>query len=101
MANPTMTGIWRGEVRGFRYGIEVEQLGDHVVGLLHVGGFERTGSLSGACHYPAVSLAGFFVKHGGHFSGRFVDENTITGTLKYQEDSAQFTLKRAHDGKWR
>ncbi len=101
MANPTMTGTWRGEVRGFPYGVEVEQLGDHVVGLLHVGGFERTGSLSGACQYPAVSLAGFFIKHGAHFSGRFTDANTITGTLKYQEDSAEFTLRRSLDGKWR
>jgi hypothetical protein len=96
-----MSGIWKGEVRGFRYGIDVEQVGDHVVGLLHVGGFERTGSISGVCQYPVVSLAGFFVKHGAHFRGRFVDHNTITGTLRYQDDTAEFTFRRAVDGKWR
>lgn len=101
MADPTMTGTWRGEVRGFHYGLELEQVGDHVVGLLHVGGWERTGGISGVCQYPVVSIAGSFMRHGGHFHGKFTDANTVTGTLKYQEDHGQFTFRRSLDGKWR
>ena len=46
MAKPVMSGIWKGEVRGFKYGLDVVQLGSHVSGLLHVGGFEKTGNIS-------------------------------------------------------
>jgi hypothetical protein len=97
MAKPVMSGIWKGEVRGFRYCLDVVQLGSHVSGLLHVGGFEKTGNISGWCEYPDVVLSGYLIKHGAHFQGRFTDPNTITGTLKYQKDSAEFTFHRSSD----
>jgi hypothetical protein len=96
-----MTGIWRGEVRSFRYCLDLVQTANHVSGLLHVGGFERTGNISGVNYYPVINLSGFFIKHGAAFYGKWVDNDTISGTLKYQEDSAEFTFKRSGDQKCR
>ena len=101
MPVPSATGIWRGEVRGFKYCLDLTQTGNHVTGLLHVGGFERCGNISGVNHYPLVAFSGYFIKHGAAFNGRFQDPDTITGTLKYQEDSGEVTFHRTQDQKCR
>lgn len=94
MANPRMTGIWRGEVGDFKYCLDLIQVKDHVNGTLHVGGFERTGSITGGNYYPEVALSGFFLKVGAAFNGHFVDDNTITGKLRYLDDVEDFTFRR-------
>ncbi len=95
MATPEMTGDWQGEINGLRYGLEVRQIQSHVSGLLHVGGFKKTGHISGVNYYPEVVLSGSFLRAGAAFEGRFVDDDTISGTLKFQRDHAQVTFHRA------
>jgi hypothetical protein len=94
MAKPVMTGDWRGEINGLRYRLEVLQIASHVSGLLHVGGFKKTGNIGGVNYYPVVVLSGSFLRQGAHFEGRFVDDNTITGTLKFQLDRVTVTFHR-------
>jgi hypothetical protein len=96
MAKPSMTGIWRGEINGFRYSLDLTQLSSHVGGLLTVGGFKRTGSISGVNYYPVVHLTGQFLRHGAHFQGNFVDENTIQGKFKAAGHAREVTFRRSN-----
>jgi hypothetical protein len=94
MAKPSMTGIWRGEILNLPYTLDLTQLSSHVSGLLTVGGFKKTGSVIGVNYYPVVLLSGSFLRHGAHFHGQFVDENTIKGTIKAAGNAGEITFRR-------
>jgi hypothetical protein len=94
MAKPSLTGIWKGEALDFPYTLDLTQLSSHVSGLLTVGGFKKTGNVMGVNYYPNVLLSGSFLRHGAHFQGHFVDENTVTGTLKAAGGAGEITFRR-------
>jgi hypothetical protein len=97
MNKPKVTGIWRGEVEGFRYHLDLVQTVHAVHGTLHVGGFERAGQIAGVNFYPLVSFSGMFLRDGAAFHGQFQDRDTITGTLKVRTNAVQVTFRRDNE----
>jgi hypothetical protein len=51
--------------------------------------------MSGVNYYPVVILSGQFLRHGAHFQGNFVDENTIQGTFKAAGHAREVTFRRS------
>lgn len=99
MATPTLTGIWRGQVKDFKFCLDLIQVKDHVNGLLIVGGFTKSGHVVGVNHHPEVMLSGSFLRVGAAFNGYFVNDNRIRGTLRFQDDVADITFRRDPDAK--
>lgn len=91
-----MTGVWNGEVGGFRFTLDLIQVvGDsHVNGLLKVGGFEKSGHVTGINAYPEVALSGMFLDVGAAFNGRFSGPDEISGHLRFQEDVVPISFVR-------
>ena len=98
MATPRMTGVWTGEVGGFKFTLDLIQVVDseHVNGILKVGGFVKSGHITGVNAYPEVALSGMFLDVGAAFNGRFQGADQVSGRLRFQEDvvAINFTRER-------
>lgn len=96
MAAPRMTGVWTGEVGGFNFTLDLIQIvgGTHVNGILKVGGFIKSGHITGENLYPEVALSGMFIDVGAAFTGRFTTPDQVNGHLRFQEDVVEICFNR-------
>jgi predicted ester cyclase len=96
LANPSMTGTWKGSGQGTTVTLVLTQTGTAVSGTATVSGIPGSFPLAGTNNFPNVVLKGTVFGLTVNFTGAFSNPNTIPGTLTIQGFSPQaVTLTRS------